>query len=111
MERHDFTNDGNLVARLCHTPTFVMFQANGCIHCNTAKPAFQQLAATGIVRCMTVQADGDLPSEREIVKIIDKIYPGFRGYPSYMLFVNGRKIPYTGSRDVSSMYSFVLNYI
>lgn len=112
LERTDFTDDGNLVSELRQTPVFVMFQAEFCGHCKTAKPAFQRLAREGIVKCMTVQGDGERKSEKDIVPILSKIYPGFQGYPSYMLFLkDGRKIPYKGKRDLDSMRNFILGTI
>jgi thiol-disulfide isomerase/thioredoxin len=108
LERSDFTDDGNLVPILRRVPTFVMFQAVGCGHCTTAKPAFQALANEGIIQCMTVQGDGERPSERAIVPLLPKILSTNRiGYPSYMLFINGKKIPYTGARDKTSMKNFI----
>jgi thiol-disulfide isomerase/thioredoxin len=118
LEKRDFVTtitdgvmDANLVTSLRSSPVFVMFQSSMCHHCTMAKPAFQQLADLGIVQCMTVQADGERQSERDIVPILNAIYPNFKGYPSFMLFVRGQKIPYTGSRDVTSMKNFVSGYI
>jgi len=108
LERPDFTDDGNLVPALRRTPIFVMIQANFCGHCQSAKPAFQRLAEQGLVTCMTIQGDGERQSERNIVPLLSKIYPGFQGYPSYILFVGGRKIPYKGGRDLISMRKFVV---
>lgn len=109
LERSDFTSDGNLVPALRKIPIFVMFQADFCGHCKTAKPAFQRLANEGLIKCMTVQGDGERKSERDIVPMLPTIYPGFQGYPSYMLFINGRKIPYNGNRDLNSMRTFILS--
>ena len=112
LERPDFTSDGNLVPRLLKSPVFVMFQADFCGHCTVAKPVFQALANEGLVRCMTVQGDGDRQSERDIIPLLRTIYPGFQGYPSYMLFKpDGTRIPYTGKRDLVSLRKFVMSNI
>lgn len=110
LERSDFLSDGKMVPNLLVSPVFVMFQAEYCGHCKTAKPAFQALANEGIVRCMTVQGDGERQSERDIVPLLGRIYPGFLGYPSFMLFkTDGSRVPYTGKRDLASMRAFVLS--
>jgi thiol-disulfide isomerase/thioredoxin len=107
----DFTPSGDLDPKLARKPIFVMFQAGYCGHCTTAKPAFQALADEGIVQCATFQADGDRPDEKALAKRLDTVYPGFRGFPSYMLFVNGKKIPHVGGRSVNDMKQFVMQYV
>lgn len=109
LEKSDFTSDGNLVSSLQRTPIFVMFQASFCGHCTTAKPAFQRLAEEGRITCMTIQ--GDEPKQKDLMPMLDKIYPGFQGYPSYMLFIYGTKIPYNGERDLDSLRDFVQNFV
>lgn len=110
LEIHDFDPDGHLVD--VTEPVFVMIQSTRCGHCTMAKPAFQQLADEKIVRCMTIHGDGERPSERAIVPILNKIYPDFKGYPSYLLFMpDGRRIPYMGPRDVHSMRNFIRTMI
>lgn len=106
----DFTKDGNLVpSLLSNGPVFVMIQATFCGHCTTAKPEFQKIAQENIVKCMTIQ--GDEPKQKELVDKLDIIYPGFQGYPSYMLFTQHGKIPYAGQRDYNSLKKFVLENV
>lgn len=107
--RSDFTSDGNLVASLARKPVFVMIQTNGCGHCVRAKPAFQQLANEGAVTAMTIDGGSSNPAEKPLKDMLDVIYPNFRGFPSYMMFVNGKRIPYTGDRSLASMRQFVAN--
>jgi hypothetical protein len=111
LERSDFTTDGNLSKPLQRSPVFVMFHSNSCGYCTTAKPAFQALANEGIVQCMAVQGDGERETERSIVPLLPKIFEnspgGFRGYPSYMLFVDGKRVPYVGARDKTAMKNFI----
>lgn len=112
LERRDFTSDGKMVPELRREPVLVMIQSSACGHCNVAKPAFQSLANEGVVKCMTIQGDGERQSERDIVPIMSRIYPNFRGYPSYMMFMpDGRKIPHVGGRDVNSLKNFVRSVI
>ena len=107
LERSDFTSSGDLVPSLQKKPIFVMFQADGCFHCTNSKPDFQRLADSKFITCMTIQGDGTTPGEQALKPLIPKIYPGIVGYPSYMLFSKGRKIPYTGGRDMGSMKRFI----
>jgi thioredoxin-like negative regulator of GroEL len=113
LEYHDFTADGHLVPTLLQQPVLVMFQVNTCHHCQVAKPAFQALANGGVVKCMTVQPDGERPSEHKITEILKtKIYPTIPGYPSYMIFMpDGQRIaaPPNMQRDAESLLQFFLN--
>lgn len=111
LERQDFTDDRLTLAK--RKPIFVMFMMNRCVHCVNAKPEFQRLADRRNITCMVVQVDGVRSSERAIGDIISTIYPDFRGFPSYALFVppDGRIVPYNGSRDADSMERFVMNNI
>jgi thiol-disulfide isomerase/thioredoxin len=112
LEKSDFSKDGNLLPSVTMgKPVLVMFQANYCGHCTSAKPEFQKLANSKFVNCMTIQGDGQ-KSERDIMSMIDKIYPGFRGYPSYLLFINNTRIPYDGrNRSADALRRFVYKFL
>lgn len=79
----------------------VMLQTSWCPHCTHAKPAFQEFAEKYQDRiiCATIQSDGDTDAEKKLGKRIEQIVPGFRGYPDYCLFVNGKR---DGSRKIKS---------
>lgn len=111
LEISDFTPSGDLVPKLTKKPVFVMIQAEYCGHCQSAKPAFQALANEGLLTCMTIQADGARQGEKDLAKMLDVIYKGFRGFPSYMLFINGNRIPYTGGRTLQEMKQFLKSYL
>jgi thiol-disulfide isomerase/thioredoxin len=113
LERSDFTDQGVLVnPQLNKKPLLVMLQAGFCGYCHQAKPAFQQFADEGLVTCATLQPDGDRQSEKDLQPIIERIYPNFKGYPSYILFTpDGRKIPHEGGRSTSNLREFVIQYI
>lgn len=72
----------------------VMIQTSGCPHCTYAKPDFQKFADENQNRiiCATIQADGDRPEEKALGKKIKQLVPGFRGFPEYCLFVNGKRV-------------------
>lgn len=105
----DFYANGDIVSELDRKPLFVMIFASGCVHCKNAKTDFQRLANSRVVETAVIQADGTYPGERELARRIEKIYPNFRGFPSYMLFYRGMKYPYDGGRDYASMRYFVTN--
>lgn len=111
LEKSDFTASGDLDPKLARKPVFIMLQAGYCGHCTTAKPAFQALANSGTVNCMTIQIDGQRPSEKALSSMLDSICPGFRGFPSYVLYNHGKKIPYNGNRSTADMKQFVLEHI
>jgi thiol-disulfide isomerase/thioredoxin len=93
----DFDDQGNLVNPQIPTdrPVVVFIQAGFCGHCTQAKPAYQQFADANVgkVFAATIQADGDQPGEKEVGQILNKIDPGFRGFPSYALFYQGKRVP------------------
>lgn len=91
------------------TPTLVMIQANYCGACTRSKPEFQKLAEKNpIFKLATVQLDGEKESERKVANILDKISPNLSSIPSYILFVNNKKIVYSGtSRTSEDLYKFV----
>lgn len=89
-----------------------MLQAGFCGYCHQAKPAFQKFAEEGLITCLTLQPDGDKQSEKDLQGIVDKIYPGFKGYPGYLLIrPDGSKIPHNGGRSANDLREFVIQYI
>ena len=111
LENKDFDAEGRLVARGIpkDKPVVVMLQSSWCPHCSSAKPAFQQFAnaVQESVFCATVHADGDRPSEKALGKRVKQLKPNFRGFPDYVLYVNGNRIDreITG-RDVPHLRDF-----
>ena len=96
LQDQDFDANGNLVNSSIpdNIPVVVMLQAKFCGYCTQAKPALQEFADqnVGSVFVATVQADGDMPGEKELGKRLSKIIPGFRGFPEYVLYKNGKRI-------------------
>ena len=108
LENQDFDEKGNLLLSI-NVPVVIMLQASWCPHCSTAKPAFQQFAdeVEGKVFCATIQADGERNSEKELGKRVSVLKKGFRGFPDYLLYINGKAVnkEITG-RDVESLKKF-----
>lgn len=87
-----------------------MAQATWCPHCTNAKPAFQEFANkhNGKVFVATMQSDGDRPGEKGISALISKINPKFRGFPEYLLFMNGKFVPKEiKGRKVADLEAFI----
>ena len=110
LQDHDFDAQGNLIADIPRDiPTVVMLQAEFCGYCTQAKPAFQEFCNThnGEVFCATVQSDGSEPGEKELGKRLSKIIPGFRGFPEYVLYKNGKRVDKKISgRSVADLKAF-----
>ena len=107
LEYSDFSSNGDLLLAKTR-PVFIMIQGSYCEACSKAKSAFQELANQNKIICMTIQIDGVRQSERDISKILDKIYPNLKGVPSYILYKDQRnRIPYTGGRSLKEMEDFV----
>lgn len=95
LEDQDFDSQSNLVASIPkNVPTVIMIQASWCPHCTNAKPAFQEFANKykGKVFCATIQADGERASEKMLGKRLNKIKPEFRGFPDYVLYIDGKRV-------------------
>ena len=111
LEDHDFDKEGNLIAAEVpsDTPVVVMLQSSWCPQCREAKINFQEFAnaTQGRIFCATIQADGERSSEKSLGDRIKSLKPNFRGFPDYLLYVNGLRIDreVTG-RDVKHLRDF-----
>jgi thiol-disulfide isomerase/thioredoxin len=114
LEKSDFSESGKLLGSLGRKPVLIMIQAGYCGACTSAKPEFQKLAEDGVVRCMTIQLDGERQGEKDLSVILDNIYPNLQTVPNYVLYVNGgsKKIPYgEGDRTYSSLKNFIMQHV
>ena len=112
LQNSDFDTNGNLDNSKIPKDKLVliMIQASFCGHCTTSKPAFQEFADKNMdkVFCATIQGDGNEKGERELAKRIEQIHPNFKGYPSYVLYKNNKRLAiHTGGRDVKSLENFI----
>ncbi|CCA75808.1 related to protein disulfide isomerase-Laccaria bicolor [Serendipita indica DSM 11827] len=80
-------------------PTFVKFFAPWCGHCQKLAPKWVELAEKlkGVINVAEVNCDahGTLCRDQEI-----------EGYPTVTLYLNGKKVDYTGSKSVPAMEDF-----
>lgn len=112
LENTDFDSKGNLInpQALQYPIMVVMAQSSWCGHCKTAKPAYQEFANKkngSNILVATIQVDGERPSEKALGKRIGDIIPGFRGFPEYALFKDGKFVTSNISgRGVSDLERF-----
>ncbi len=111
LEKIDFDNNGNIINKNIPTdkPIFIMIQASWCPHCTHAKPDYQEFANRNQESAFvcTIQADGKEPGEVNIKNIIPKIYSNFAGYPSYIVYYKGRRIPFENGRQLQDLENFL----
>jgi thiol-disulfide isomerase/thioredoxin len=97
LQRSDFDYNGNLINPLLkNKKILIMTQADYCGHCTEAKPDFEKAAqymrnVSNKILFATIHADSKNPSEKDTMKIINKINPNFMGFPDYVVFVNGKR--------------------
>ena len=108
----DFDDDGNLINPEIpkDIPVLIMIQANFCGHCTHAKPEFQKLSEENEndLFCSTIQGDGNEDGEQELGKRLINIFPGFRGFPEYMLYKNGEFVEqHDGGRSSDDLKKFL----
>jgi thiol-disulfide isomerase/thioredoxin len=112
LQKNDFDTQGNLVNPQIpkNVPVLIFIHSNWCPHCMTAKPAFQSFAEknSGKVFSATIQADGDMPGEKELGLMLNKIDPNFVGFPGYVVYMNGKMVGvHNGGRGVGDLESFL----
>lgn len=115
LQRSDFDDAGDITHPfLKDKKVLVMLQANFCGYCTSAKPDFQRLAQVTEKRepriiCATVQADGNA-TEKQVMELIDRIKPDFKGFPDYVVYINGKRRHDNGpkGRDMNSLSNYIM---
>jgi thiol-disulfide isomerase/thioredoxin len=97
LEDQDIDATGNLIAPGIpkNKPVVVMVQVGWCPHCTEAKPAFQEFAnwaEKNDIFTATIQPDGERESEKTLGQRIKNIVPDFKGFPHYVLYINGKPV-------------------
>lgn len=117
LDNSDFTSDGRLIVPKDvpqSIPFLVMVQASWCPHCVNAKPDFQAFSEKhkGRVISATIQSDGSSSLEKALSKRIDSIIPDFRGFPHYLVYVNGRPVKTVDTgRSLSDLENALREYL
>ena len=108
LENQDFDKDGTFLVKT-EKPVVILVQAGWCPHCQMAKPAFQKFADKykNKAFCATIQVDGERSSEVELGKRLTDLKASLRGFPDYILILNGKVVDKEiKGRDVKSLEEF-----
>lgn len=87
------------------TAKLVMYYAPWCGHCVTTKPQFNKLGKSQIIngkKVLIEKVNGDI--EKEKVK-------GIKGYPTIILYNNGKKKEFNGQRTTAGFKKFLKDNI
>ena len=109
LDSNDFDDDGNIVNPDIpkDKPIFIMIQAIFCGFCKMAKPDFQKFAEKNPnFFVATIQADSKNPNVMNFQNKIKKIYPDLVGFPSYLIYDQGKRIIYNGGRSYIDLQTF-----
>lgn len=109
LDSKDFDDEGNIINPDIpkDKPVFIMIQANFCGFCKIAKPDFQEFAEKNPdFFCAAIQADSKNPDVLNFKSKINKIYPNLVGFPSYMIYAQGKRILYNGGRSYLDLQAF-----
>jgi len=114
LENSDFDKDGNLINPDIpkNLPVVIMLQANFCGYCTSAKSAFEEFAKenTDRVFAATIQGDGNVRDEAPLGKRLNTIKKKFRGFPDYVLYINGKRVEKEiGGRSKVDLEKFTFN--
>jgi thiol-disulfide isomerase/thioredoxin len=86
--------------------TFTMYYADWCGHCQQAKPAFTEFAASGKIKigeqdCVVRMVSPEKEPEKAKGKTI-------KGFPTFLLeTTDGKVVEYTGERNVDGYTAFL----
>ena len=112
----DFDDTGKIInpeILAAGKPTVIMIQAGFCGWCTKAKPAYQEFGNKYQDQAFvtTIQSDGEVAGEKELAKMLKKIDPTFRGFPSYVMYDESGvyKKSHSGGRTVEDIHQFVSN--
>jgi len=111
LQNDALDSSGNLTFSTDNKPLLVMVKASWCGHCKHAAPGFQEFADkySDKVLCGCIrEGDGQTPSEKELMGRLKDLMPSFRGFPHFVLYVDGKPVDGTVSeRSVAGYKDFV----
>ena len=109
LQKEDFSSDGTLITPH-DKPVVVMIMAGWCGFCKKAKPEFQKFADLKNgkdVYVAVIKTDGETESEKELGKMVNKICPNFRGFPTIIKIEKGKYTKtYEGPRTAEGLSNF-----
>ena len=112
LEDTDFSDTSLLESRGNQKSYVVFIFSSGCHFCVEAFPEFDKFATSMAestevcVRC--IQADGERDSEKRLGGRLRNIIKGFRGFPTIVIFRDGKHIDtHKGDRTESGFRKFV----
>lgn len=111
LEDSDVDDNGHL--NVGADTAVVMLMGNYCGHCKTAAPEYHKFALKNKNKALiaAVLLDGE-ESEKALGQRMDKIIPGFRGVPTFVIFKNGQyKATHDGSRTAEDLEVFLNNHL
>jgi thiol-disulfide isomerase/thioredoxin len=98
-----FTNGA--VGKTNDRGTFIMYYADWCPHCQTAKPMFVDFMGPGIVQVNGQDVKVKMVEEKQIQKGVD---PEVKGYPSFLYSdAAGKVVEYSGPRSPDGFMKFL----
>ena len=87
-------------------PTVIKYFANWCGPSNGFKPTWDEIVATLNAKYPNVQhCTLDVGHDKELMQLAQKV--GVKGYPTVIIFYNGKIIPYEGKRTTSEFMEFL----
>jgi thiol-disulfide isomerase/thioredoxin len=115
LEDFDFTGNILKPSKNSDEPYMIMIFASWCGHCKKTAPEYQKFAdrvanekLKAHVCC--IQQDGERESEKKLGKKIDGVIDNFEGFPTIVLFRNGKfEKMYEDGRNSESFYKFLKN--
>ena len=112
LQNDAFDETGKLLVNSGGKPVFVVVKASWCGHCKTSSPEVQKFADSSsdkvLVACIR-EGDGQTPSEKTLMTRIKKIFPDFRGFPHFGLFLNGSRVDASPTARTSDAFKSFTN--
>lgn len=113
LEDFDFSGKTLLPSQGNNDVYIVMIFASWCGFCVKAFPEYYEFAkrvateGNSNIQVCCIQADGDRESEQLLGKKLKDTIDGFRGFPHFCIYKNGKKIAdYNGERKAQNFYDF-----
>lgn len=107
MQQQQQDKDDKLSSVKSNKPKMVFYYADWCGHCTHTKPEWKKLEDA-------YENDNNVSIEKvneQNMSNEDKRKLKIEGYPTIILFVNGKAIPYEGARSASNFESFINKYV